>query len=103
MGFSTGQKNNYTSLSHAPSYRVFVVVVVASFIRESSRQFQNSTLVEPILNSTSDPRQDEQLSPFTTSSSQKGNGKGSCWASIVAERNNPSLMEHERQYSPIKN
>ena len=57
-------------------------------------------LLSHILNfTTSDPRQDGQSSPFTTSSAQKVHGMRNCVASIVAEIENPSLMEHQRLYS----
>ena len=56
-------------------------------------------LLSQILNfTTSDTRQDGQSSPFTTSSSQRVRGMRNCRASIVAETENLSLMEHQRLY-----
>ena len=52
-----------------------------------------------ILNfTTSDPSQDGQSPPFTTSSSQKVHGMRKCRASIVAEIEKLSLVEHQRLY-----
>ena len=70
------------------------------FVSHGNQSFQISTflvLLSQILNSTtSDPRQDGQPPPFTTSS-QKVHGMRNCRASVVAETK-PSLMEHERLY-----
>ena len=65
------------------------------------RHFRIGTLLvllSQILNfTTSDPRPDGQSSPFTIPS-QKVHGMRNCRASIVAEIENPSLMEHRRLY-----
>ena len=48
---------------------------------------------------TSDTRQDEQSSPFTARSSQRAREMMTCRASIVAETEEPFVMEHQRLYS----
>ena len=72
--------------------------VFFSFFRMGISHFRIGTLVvllSQILNfTTSDPRQDGQSPPFSTSSSQKVHGMRNCRASIVAEIEKPSLMEH---------
>ena len=57
-------------------------------------------LLSQILNlKTSDTRQDGQSSPFTASSSQRVREmRNCCRASIVAETENPFLMDHQRLY-----
>ena len=47
----------------------------------------------------SDTRQEGQSSPFTASSSQRVRGMRNCSrASVVAEKEKPFLMEHQRLY-----
>ena len=75
---------------------------VSLFVLRDNQPFQNrysSCLVGPDIElTTSDPRQDGQSSPFTTSSSQKVHGMRNCRALIVAEIEKPPLMEHQRLY-----
>ena len=79
--------------------------VSSCFVCKSAIDFRIGTLrvlLSQILNfTTSDTRQDGQPSPFTTSSSQRVRGMRNCWASIVAETENPFLMEHQRLYLPL--
>ena len=92
------------------SVRCLSIVVLMFFfslfpiVSCGNQQFQNRccttfVLLSQILNfTTSDPRQDGQSPPFTTSSSQRVHGMRNCRASIAAETEKLSLMEHQRLY-----
>ena len=96
-GFSTGKKI-YSSCSERGYF--IVVLICFCLFHMGISHFRIGTLLvllSQILNSTtSDPRQDEQSSPFTTSLSQKVHGMRNCRACIVAETDNLSLMKHQR-------
>ena len=91
-------------ISRCSVRRLSIVVVLMFFLcflfRMEVSNFRSGTLrvlLSQLLNfTTSDTRQDRQSSPFTTSSSQRVRGMRNCRASIVAETENPFLMEHQR-------
>ena len=69
-------------------FRIGMVLFLSSL-----RQILNFT--------TSDPRQNGQSSPYTTSSLQKVHGMRNCRVSVFAETEKPSLLEHERLHPPL--
>ena len=77
--------------------RLIVVSIFFPVFHMGISQFRIVLLLSPILNSTSDPRQDGQPS-LCTSSPTIEHGMRSCRASTVAGREKPSLMEHQRLY-----
>ena len=95
MDFRPPKKN--MSLFRAPSYLVFVFVAL---FHQRNGNFRRVLLLSQIFTSICDPRQDGQSS-FTTSSSQKGNGTREYRASLVAEREEPSLVEDEFLWPPL--
>ena len=96
-GFSTGKKENRSCSVRRLS---IVVLMFFSSFHMGISNFRIGILLvlsRQILNfTTSDPRQDGQSSPFTTSSSEKVNRMSNCRASIATETEKPSLMEHQR-------
>ena len=107
MDFQPAKKNKTSSCS----VRRLSIVVSMFFslfpaVSYGNQQFFQSSrysflvLLSQMLNfTTSDTRQDDQSSPFTTSSSQRVHRVRKCRASIVADtEKKPFLMEHQRLY-----
>ena len=83
----------------ADVFNFFSLFPVVSYGNQQLLNFRIGTLRVLLSQiSTSDTRQDRQSSPFTASSSQRVRGMRNCRASIVAETENPFLMEHQRLY-----
>ena len=101
-GLQTGQKITISSCSvRCLSIVVLMLLLCFLLFRMGITNLRIGTLLawsSQILNFTrSDPRQDGQSSPFT-SSSQRVHGMRNCRASIVAETEKPFLTEHQRLY-----
>ena len=86
----------HTQLFRGPSYRGFDIFCFVSYGNQLFFRIVNS-FVEPDFEITSDPRQDGQSSPFTTSS-QKGHEMRNCRDFIVAERETSPLSRSISAY-----